>query len=60
MKKESWSIRLLYGTAIGRAALLVLTRPSVSKAAGIFLDSAPSRVLVPFFIKKHNIALDGL
>lgn len=60
MKKESFSLRLLYGTPIGRAALLILTRPFFSKAAGIFLDSAPSRVLVPFFIRKHNIELAGL
>lgn len=59
MKKESLSVRFLYGTVPGRLALKVLTRPCFSKAAGRFLDSRLSRWLVPLFIKKHGIDMEG-
>ncbi len=57
MKKETASIRFLYGTAAGRVCLKVLVCPWISKAAGAFLDSSLSRPIVGRFVKKHHIDL---
>ena len=59
MKKESLSVRFLYQTIPGRLVLKVLTRPFLSKAAGAYLDSRLSRWLVPLFIKRHKIDMEG-
>lgn len=54
MKKESASLRFLYETAAGRACLKLLTSRSLSKLAGMFLDSPLSKGLInPFFEKNH-------
>lgn len=58
--REDYSVRFLYGTAAGRALLKLLTRPVVSDIGGKFLDSPPSRLLIPGFIKKNNISLEGI
>lgn len=59
MKKESLSVRFLYQTLPGRIVLKVLTRPFFSKAAGAYLDSRLSRWMVPLFIKRHGIDMEG-
>lgn len=59
MKKEALSIRFLYGTMVGRAILKPLVHPFVSRLAGKFLDSGVSARLVPWFIKKHHIDMEG-
>lgn len=53
--KESMSVRLLYGTSIGRSVLKILVNPGISKIAGLFLDSKFSKFLIPIFIKSNNI-----
>lgn len=59
MKKssESAALRFLYGTLPGRLALRFLVHPKLSRAAGHFLDSAPSRLLIDPFIKSNAISL---
>ena len=59
MKKESLAVRFLYQTALGRAALKLLARPFLSKAAGAVLNSGLSRFWVPLFVKKHGIDMEG-
>ncbi len=59
MKKETLSIRFLYGTMVGRAILKPLVHPFASRLAGKFLDSGVSAWLVPWFIKKHHIDMEG-
>ena len=48
---------LLYGTVPGRAALKVLTRPVVSKAAGFALEHPLSTVAIPPFVLKKHIKM---
>ena len=48
---------LLYGTAPGRAALKVLTKPVVSKAAGFALEHPLSTVAIPPFVLKKHIKM---
>lgn len=59
MKKETLTIRFLYGTVAGRAVLKILTRPFLSRRVGVFLNSRLSRWMVPLFIKKHHIDMAG-
>ena len=49
---------LLYGTAPGRAALKLLTKPFVSKAAGYALEHPLSTVAIPPFVLKKHIKMD--
>ena len=56
-KKESASLRFLYGSVPGRAILRALTGRWLSKAAGRYLDSRLSKHLVKGFIKKNGIDL---
>lgn len=51
-------LNLLYGSALGRMILKILTYPRLSIIAGKFLDSKASRFLIPLFIKKNNISLE--
>ncbi len=44
---DSLSLRFLYHTMPGRAALKLLTRPGISRLAGRYLDSRASRWLIP-------------
>ncbi len=48
-------LEILYGTVAGRFFLKPLTMPVVSKAAGAFLSTRLSCVLIEPFIKKNNI-----
>ncbi len=47
----------LYKTVPGRMLLKVLTKPFVSKVAGIYMNSFLSTGLIKIFIKNHNINL---
>ncbi len=58
--KESVSLRFLYGTAPGRLMLRLLVQPRVSKAAGRFLSSRASAWIVPYYIRKHEIDMEGV
>lgn len=58
--KESLSLKFLYRTALGRSLLKVLVQPGVSRMAGTILSSRISRFLVPYFIRKHQIDMDGI
>lgn len=58
--REDFSVRFLYSTAAGRIMLKLLTKPVASKIGGFFLDSPLSRVIIPGFIKKNNISLEGI
>lgn len=48
-------LKKLYGSIGGRVILKVLTKPCISKLAGVFLDSKLSTVLIKPFIKQNNI-----
>lgn len=58
--REDFSVRFLYNTKAGRVLLKLLTKPLISKMGGAILDSAFSRVLIPGFIRKNNISLEGI
>ena len=48
-------LRFLYNTIPGRILLRPLTHPAVSKAAGAFLDTSLSKVLICPFVKSSGI-----
>lgn len=48
-------LKRLYGTAAGRFALKVLTKPALSGAAGAFLDTSLSKPFIKPFIRKSGI-----
>ncbi|MBP0989474.1 MAG: hypothetical protein J6S92_14530 [Oscillospiraceae bacterium] len=54
---EGKLLGLLYGTAPGRAALKVLTKPVVSKIAGYALEHPLSTVAIPPFVLKKHIRM---
>ncbi len=58
--KEAWYLRLLYGTVPGRLVLKLLVHPAVSAAAGGFLDSRLSRILIMPFVKANHISMAGV
>lgn len=51
-------LRLLYGTAPGRAALRVLTKPLVSQLAGAALEHPLSTVAIPPFVASKHIRME--
>lgn len=53
--RESFALRFLYGTVLGRMILKQLVRPRVSETAGRYLSSAASKWIVPCYIRKHKI-----
>ena len=58
IKEDSRQDRLvgaLYGSAMGRMLLKPLISPAVSEAAGRFLDSGASRILIRPFIRSHQL-----
>ncbi len=54
-EKQNQLLEKLYGSAGGRLALKVLTRPFLSKMAGAFMDSPLSIPLIKPFIRKSGI-----
>ena len=57
-EKDSAALRFLYGTALGRILLKLLSAPVLSRLAGAFLDSRISKPLIQPFVKKNNIDLN--
>lgn len=53
--KQDRMLEKLYGNIFGRLLLKVLTRPFISKVAGVFLSSRFSCMLIKPFIEKNNI-----
>ena len=54
---EGKLIEYLYDNKLGRILLNILISPIVSRAAGWFLDTKPSALLVEPFIKKNHLDL---
>ncbi|MBR3282645.1 MAG: phosphatidylserine decarboxylase [Ruminococcus sp.] len=54
-EKQNELLGKLYGSAGGRMALKLLTRPFISKMAGAFMDSPLSIPLIKPFIRKNGI-----
>ena len=48
-------LKRLYGTAAGRFLLKLLTAPFLSRIAGSFMDSRPSKLLIKPFIRRSGI-----
>lgn len=48
-------LKKLYGSAAGRMLLKLLTAPALSRAAGRFMDSRPSKLLIKPFIRRSAI-----
>ena len=59
MKKDTLFIRFLYHTIPGRSILKRIVKPQVSRKVSIFLNSRFSRWLVPLFVRKYRIDLNG-
>lgn len=55
LKKEKGLLPFLYDTVVGRVLLKILIKPSVSKLAGIFMDSPVSAIFIPGFIRRNGI-----
>ena len=53
--KQDRMLKKLYGNVFGRLLLKPLTKPFISKAAGLFLSSKLSCMLINSFIEKNNI-----
>ena len=53
--KQNKLLKKLYGNVFGRVLLKTLTAPAISRAAGAFMDSRPSKVLIKPFIKRSGI-----
>lgn len=51
-------LMMLYGNWAGRLFLKPLTIPALSRAAGWFLSTGASRLLIAPFIRKHGIDMD--
>ena len=51
-------LKELYGTAVGRASLKLLTKPVISHMAGYALEHPLSTVAIPPFVLKKHIQLD--
>lgn len=48
-------LKRLYGTSCGRFLLKLLTAPFLSRTAGAFMDSRPSKLLIKPFIRRSGI-----
>ena len=54
-EKQNKLLKKMYGSVFGRVMLKALTAPVVSKLAGAFMDSYPSKLLIKPFIKRSGI-----
>lgn len=57
-EKESFGLRFLYHTILGRCFLKVLSCRFVSKVVGLFLSTFASRILIKRFIRKNHIPME--
>ncbi|WP_303788658.1 phosphatidylserine decarboxylase [Ruminococcus flavefaciens] len=53
--KQNKLLKKLYGNVFGRVLLKTLSAPAISKAAGCFMDSPPSKLLIKPFIRRSGI-----
>lgn len=58
--RESLGLCFLYRTIPGRLVLKLLVQPKVSRTAGRFLSSGPSRWMVPYYIRRHRINMEDI
>lgn len=58
--RDTLTLRFLYRTVPGRMALKLLVHPRVSVAAGHFLSSGVSKLLVPWYVKKNHIDMKNV
>lgn len=58
MKKESFVIRFLYRTCVGRAILKIIICPKFSKIVSHYLNSSFSKWLIKLYIKKYNMDMN--
>lgn len=56
-EEESFFLKFLYHTKIGRGILWVLIRPSFSKMIGSLFNTKFSSLFIPGFIRRHQIDL---
>ena len=54
-QKQNKLLKKMYGSTVGRVFLKTLTAPAVSRIAGAFMDSPPSKLLIKPFIKHSGI-----
>ena len=54
-EKQNKLLEKMYGSVLGRVLLKTLTAPAVSRIAGAFMDSRPSKLLIKPFIKRSSI-----
>lgn len=54
-EKQNKLLEKMYGSVLGRVLLKTLTAPAVSRIAGAFMDSRPSKLLIKPFIKRSGI-----
>lgn len=54
-EKQNKLLEKMYGSVLGRVLLKTLTAPAVSRMAGAFMDSRPSKLLIKPFIKRSGI-----
>ena len=55
LSNQDEMLKKLYGSILGRISLKILTKPALSKLAGLFLDSSYSKFLIEPFLKNNNI-----
>lgn len=58
--RDTLMLRFLYRTVPGRMVLKLLVHPRVSAAAGHFLSSGVSKLLVPWYVKKNHIDMKNV
>ncbi len=54
---QNGSLRFLYEKKLGRVCLKVLTRPTVSKVVGCYMNSKASSFMIKSFVRKNHIDL---
>lgn len=57
-EKDSFILRFLYKTMIGRCILWILIRPWISKLVGSFLNTKLSSLYIKSFIQKNNLLME--
>lgn len=58
--KDTLILRFLYKTVIGRMLLKILVQPKISKIGGKVLSSRISKIIVPYYIRKHHIDMTDI
>lgn len=58
--KDTLLLRFLYKTAVGRMLLCILVQPNISKIGGAVLSSRLSRMIIPYYTRKHRIDMTDI